>query len=189
MTCVIATVDTVLAKELRGLVILAGLTVVDSAADLLLLDIDADITAPVCGKTIRFSRSTESGADFVRPFSYRKLLSALQRQHSEYAADTSPRQTYFSTEGFTATEKRLLDALIAADGAPVSSAELALAAFGDAQCHNELKVYIRHLRKKIEEPQGVRVIETVRGVGYLFRTDRVLNTQYTDYTGVDNHGS
>ena len=166
MTCVIAAADEVLEKELRGLAMLAGLTVVDGAADILLLDADANITAPVCGMVLRFSRSTQADADFVRPFSYRKLLSVLQRQQNDYVSLGSPRQTYLSTDGFTATEKRLLDVLMAADGNPVSSDELAFAVFGNKDCHNELKVYIRHLRKKIEAPQGVRVIETVRGVGY-----------------------
>lgn len=188
MTCVIVTPDKALAMELKALAALAGMTVVDGAGDLLLLDADAKVTAPVCRKVLRFSRNAETGADFVRPFAYRELLKALQNQYSEYIAKGMHGQTYFLADGFTATEKRLLDALMAADGDPVSSAELALAVFGNAECQNELKVYIRHLRQKIEEPRGIRVIETVRGVGYRFRTDRVLKTQYTDYVGEGNHG-
>ena len=188
MTCVIATPDKALAMELKALVSLVGMTVVDGAGDLLLLDADATVTAPVCQKVLRFSRNAETGADFVRPFFYRDLLKVLKTQYSEHISEGVPGQTYFPMNGFTATEKRLLDVLMDADGAPISSAELAQAVFGNAESQNELKVYIRHLRQKIEEPQGVRVIETVRGVGYRFRADRVLKTQYIEYAGEGKHG-
>ena len=36
---------------------------------------------------------------------------------------------------------------------------------------NVVDVYIRYLRGKIDDPFGVKMIHTVRGVGYLFRLD------------------
>ena len=35
---------------------------------------------------------------------------------------------------------------------------------------NMTDVYIHHLRKRLEEPYGIRVISTVRGVGYRLDT-------------------
>ena len=174
MTCFIATADAVFKKELESLCRLANVTVTDCRAELLLLDLDMPIEAPNCAETLCFSHNSDQNADFIRPFSYGAFWEALvaceEKLHSE--------QHVFSYEfpedtAFTTTEKRLLDALFAADGNEVSSKALALHVFGNEDSINELKVYIRHLRKKIEEPQGVRVIETVRGVGYRLRKDRI----------------
>jgi len=34
---------------------------------------------------------------------------------------------------------------------------------------NVIDVYIRYLRKKIDDPYEVKMIQTVRGVGYVLR--------------------
>jgi DNA-binding response OmpR family regulator len=39
--------------------------------------------------------------------------------------------------------------------------------FGDT---NVVDVYIRYLRQKIDEKYGVRLISTVRGVGYIIKS-------------------
>lgn len=175
MTCFVATSEPLFAKELEALAGLAGFTVVTGSAQLLLLDLDAPAPAPACAKTIRFSRKNDAEADFLRPFSYRALLDAMQSGGEDaYSTQFAVGYTFPSSESFTATEKRLLDVLLKAGGATVTSRELAEAVFADAENQNELKVYIRHLRQKIEEPQGVRVIETVRGVGYRLRSDRIV---------------
>ena len=36
---------------------------------------------------------------------------------------------------------------------------------------NVVDVYIRYLRQKVEEPLGLHLIETVRGVGYMVRDE------------------
>ena len=36
---------------------------------------------------------------------------------------------------------------------------------------NAVDVYVRHLRTKIEEPYNLKVIQTVRGVGYLIKDE------------------
>jgi len=36
---------------------------------------------------------------------------------------------------------------------------------------NAIDVYIRYIRAKIEEPFGVKIIQTIRGVGYVIRDD------------------
>ena len=34
-----------------------------------------------------------------------------------------------------------------------------------------IDVYIRYLRKKIDDPYEVKLIQTIRGVGYVLRAD------------------
>ena len=34
---------------------------------------------------------------------------------------------------------------------------------------NSLDVYVRYLRRKLEQDDGARVIQTVRGVGYVMK--------------------
>ena len=34
---------------------------------------------------------------------------------------------------------------------------------------NAVDVYVRHLRAKIEEPFGIKILYTVRGVGYVIK--------------------
>ena len=174
MTCFIASADLLFAEQLRSLCLMAGVTVTSDRADLLLLDVDMPTEYPACQETIRFSKNEDQSIHFHRPFSYAAFLEELSLcaerigSSEQTLAYTFPEETVF-----TATEKRLLDALVQANGKTVSSVELALCVFGNAENQNELKVYIRHLRQKIEEPQGVRVIETVRGQGYRLRKDRI----------------
>ena len=178
MTCFIATADPILANELKVLSEMACYTVTNGTAELLLLDMDTSVDAPACAKIIRFSRRSDVGADFVRPFSYDRLLSEMKVSRTDVPTEqASVGYTMPAAEKFTATEKRLLDALLEADGEAVSAQDLAQTVFGNAECHNELKVYIRHLRQKLEEPQGVRIIETVRGMGYRMRKDRIVHTK------------
>ena len=71
----------------------------------------------------------------------------------------------------TATERRLYDALYAADGALVPSRELLAAMYGeqpeyDASERSALKVYVYHLRRK-----GLQ-ITNVRGVGFALGSTR-----------------
>lgn len=36
---------------------------------------------------------------------------------------------------------------------------------------NSVDVYVRYLRSKLEEPYGLNLIKTVRGVGYVIRDE------------------
>ncbi|MBE6638971.1 MAG: winged-helix domain-containing protein [Ruminococcaceae bacterium] len=186
MTCYIATADRMFADELKSLAFLSDLQVTTAVGDLLLLDMDMPAPAPICRKIIRFSRNADAEADLTRPFSYQAFFALVQLQSREDASGGLG-GFFWANESFTATEKRLLDALMCSNGETISSQSLAKDVFGDAACQNELKVYIRHLRKKIEEPYGIRVIETVRGAGYRFRHDRVLQ-RHSDPVRETNHG-
>ena len=69
----------------------------------------------------------------------------------------------------TATEFRILNALMRAPGRVLSKAQLGEQAFEDDEYDgNRLEVYIRRLRKKI----GAERILTRRGLGYVFVGDR-----------------
>jgi len=75
----------------------------------------------------------------------------------------------------TAREVEVLACLMVSSHDVVSKAELVRRVWGaefDGD-PNIVEVYIGHLRKKLEEPFGRRVIETIRGQGYRFQTDAV----------------
>lgn len=67
----------------------------------------------------------------------------------------------------TESEWRLLCALGEPDGEVVSRERLA-DTLGTPD-GNAVKVHLCHLRRKLEEPFGVRLVETVRGCGYRLR--------------------
>ncbi|MDX6674936.1 MAG: two-component system, OmpR family, response regulator [Solirubrobacteraceae bacterium] len=73
-----------------------------------------------------------------------------------------------STKGFA-----LLEILIGRPGAVVSRFDLLEGAWDNEYEHrsNVIDVHIRQLRERIDEPFGVRSIETVRGIGYRLRKD------------------
>ena len=37
---------------------------------------------------------------------------------------------------------------------------------------NVVDVYVRYLRQKLEEPFGIKIIHTIRGVGYVVREEQ-----------------
>ncbi|MDX2379805.1 MAG: response regulator transcription factor [Acidimicrobiia bacterium] len=73
----------------------------------------------------------------------------------------------------TRREFSLLETLMRADGAVVSRRELIDRVWGlDADpSSNVVDVYVRYLRRKIDEPHEVPMIVTVRGVGYRLVDD------------------
>ncbi len=83
----------------------------------------------------------------------------------------------------TGTEFRLLDTLVAAKGAPVSSEEL-LQLMGAARKKSGpdyIKLYIWYLRRKIEDdPTNPRIILTERGLGYRVGCRVVLTSAETE---------
>lgn len=45
---------------------------------------------------------------------------------------------------------------------------------------NVIDVYIRYLRKKIDDPSNMKLIHTVRGAGYVLRTDKRAGTSESE---------
>jgi two-component system OmpR family response regulator len=73
----------------------------------------------------------------------------------------------------TAKEFALLETFMRRPGAVLSRLELLDRAWDYAYENrsNVVDVYVRYLRRKIDEPFAVRGIETVRGSGYRLRAD------------------
>ncbi len=132
----------------------------------------------------------DTGADdyLTKPFSFEVLLArlrALLRRASSTAPvimdvgdlRLDPATRAAARNGtdldLTAREFAVLEQLVRADGAVVSKTEIVEKVWdlhfdGDL---NIVEVYVRSLRKKIDEPFGRRSIETVRGAGYRLVDD------------------
>jgi two-component system OmpR family response regulator len=74
----------------------------------------------------------------------------------------------------SAKEFALLEALMRRPGEVLTRLELIEQAwdFAYENRSNVVDVYIRRLRRKLDEPFGTRSLETVRSVGYRLRDDR-----------------
>jgi heavy metal response regulator len=148
------------------------------------------ISTPVLMLTARDSvddrvRGLDAGADdyLVKPFAFKELLArmrALLRRPPEThpvevrAADlTLDMITHQAMRAgqvieLTAREYRLLEFLLRHRGQPLTRLQIADAVWGfdsDAQS-NVVDVYIRYLRRKVDDPFPLKLIHTVRGVGY-----------------------
>jgi len=73
----------------------------------------------------------------------------------------------------TAREVEVLAYLLSSSGRVVSKPDIIGTVWGDSfgGDPNIVEVYVRHLRRKIDEPFGRRSIETVRGAGYRLVAD------------------
>jgi DNA-binding response OmpR family regulator len=130
------------------------------------------------------AESLDAGADdyLVKPVSIVVLLAhvrALLRRAQLFTSRTlvrngialDPVRQCCTVEGTTvdlsAKEVEVLAFLMNQTGT-VPKRELVSAIWGDdfAGDANIVEVYVSHLRKKLEDPTGRRMIETVRGVGY-----------------------
>jgi two-component system, OmpR family, response regulator len=127
----------------------------------------------------------DGGADdyLAKPFSFAELLArvrALARRPSTQRApvvevgdlrlDLAARRVWRSEQeiALTAKELLLLEALALRAGEVLSRIDLLESAWDHAYENrsNVVDAYIRRLRKKIDEPFGIRTLMTVRGSGY-----------------------
>jgi DNA-binding response OmpR family regulator len=70
----------------------------------------------------------------------------------------------------TRTEFAILECLIRAAGRVVTRARLIDLGWGDKDVsYNNLEVFIRFLRQKVEAPGQSKLIHTERGIGYSLR--------------------
>lgn len=137
------------------------------------------------------------GADdyLTKPFSFAELVArveALLRRPNDYRHETPQitvadlsldRDTHDVTRAgriieLTAKEFALLDLLASAPNKPFSRARILEHVWGydSDPLTNIVEVYIRHLRRKIDEGHDWKLIQTMRGVGYKISAPE-LSTQ------------
>jgi two-component system, OmpR family, response regulator len=135
-------------------------------------------------------RGLDAGADdyLTKPFSLAELLARLRAlvrrgeaerpsvlQVGDLTLDPATRQVRRGDDeiALSAKEFALLETFVRRPGEVLSRLHLLEHAWDfayDARS-NVVDVYIRHLRRKIDEPFGRRSLETVRGAGYRLRTE------------------
>jgi two-component system OmpR family response regulator len=132
----------------------------------------------------------DGGADdyLTKPFSFAELLARLRalirRGQSERPAvlevgelrlDPATREVFRAEAeiDLSAKEFTLLEVFMRSPGLVLSRMQLLDQAWEYDFEHrsNVIEVYVRYLRRKIDQPFGVTSIETVRGAGYRLRKD------------------
>ena len=166
--------------KLDGLTVLRTLRARKNSIPILLLTAKDSINDRVEG--------LNAGADdyLIKPFAYDELIArirALLRRHSDEKTDilsVADLTMELSTKKvmrngveiiLSSKEFALLEYLMRNKGAVISRAQLEnhVWDYGFEGGSNIVDVYIRYLRKKIDEPFEVKLIHTIRGMGYTIR--------------------
>ena len=157
----------------------------ESDVPVIMLTAKGDVTDKVAG--------LDMGANdyMTKPFAIEELLARIRvalksrsgeqkkndglLSHGMLTVDPAARLVSFGEELLSLTKKEfdLLAFLLKNKNRAVPREELLSAVWdydyaGDT---NVVDVYVRYLRQKVEEPLGLRFIETVRGVGYMVRDE------------------
>jgi DNA-binding response OmpR family regulator len=130
----------------------------------------------------------ESGADdyLCKPFEYEELLARvralLRRDHAvkqariqvaDLVVDTSAHTVSRGGTAISLTgrEYTLLEALATHSGQILSREAIQERVWMDNSVSNVVDVYIRNLRRKVDDNFGVKLIHTVYGLGYVLKSD------------------
>ena len=134
-------------------------------------------------------RGLDSGADdyLTKPFSFDELMARIRMitrkrsgnstnvyKYKDLVVDSGAKKvTRNGVEiSLSAKEFALIELLIINQGIVLSRDEIEshLWDYNYEGASNMVDVYIRYLRKKIDEDQEIKLIQTVRGQGYVLRT-------------------
>ncbi len=158
----------------------------ESEVPIIMLTAKGDVTDKIAG--------LDMGADdyMTKPFAIEELLARIrvalkprravsakaekkQLAFGGLTVDLAARQVQWKGEPLSLTKKEfdLLAFLLKNKNRAVPREELLSAVWdydyaGDT---NVVDVYVRYLRQKVEEPLGLHLIETVRGVGYMIKDE------------------
>lgn len=157
----------------------------DAAHSPLVVDLD-DFEVPTACTSVSFSSSADKHADLTRPFLMNELVELCRDRfaHDRSSAPSAPTVPSaptppaepllrFTDNGvllngqpvpLSPSEAALLRLLLSHAGECVPKEEIDRLWKGSG---NMTEVYIRYLRKKLDEPTGLRLIRTVRGKGYI----------------------
>lgn len=132
----------------------------------------------------------EGGADdyVAKPFAFAELIARIRAlgrrgpvqrtvvlQAGDLLVDPQARTAHRAGRpiDLSALELALLETFMRHPGQVLERSQLRAHAWNtdDAGSSNVVDQYVRYLRAKIDEPYGVRSIETVRGLGYRLRPD------------------
>ena len=158
----------------------------ESTVPVIMLTAKGDVTDKVAG--------LDMGANdyMTKPFAIEELLARIRvalkngitekkkeesiLTYGRLSVDLAARQVTFGNTPVTLTKKEfdLLAFLLKNKNRAVPREELLSAVWdydyaGDT---NVVDVYVRYLRQKVEEPLGLHLLETVRGVGYMIRDEK-----------------
>src|SRR5579872_1344618 len=152
------------------------LTARDSAEDIVVgLDAGADdyLTKPFALKVLLARLRALARRREVEPRTNLRI-GDLQLDPAEHAVKRGE-----SAIALTRTEFLLLETLMRNAGRVVTRDRLIEAVWGNEREveSNTLDVYIRQLRSKIEPAGSTKLIQTVRGVGYIMREEEARETQ------------
>ncbi len=167
---------------MNGILVLQELRRRQIGTPVLLLTVRATIEDKVIG--------LDAGADdyLTKPFSFQELLArvrALLRRRSETKStvlrvadltlDPLQRLVHRGTEKIDLTSKEfaLLDYLMRNTGRVVTRTMIAehVWDYDFDSMTNVIDVYVNYLRKKIDAGREIKLIHTVRGVGYTLKTE------------------
>jgi two-component system OmpR family response regulator len=156
---------------------------------------EEEVWAPVLMLTARGAvedrvSGLDGGADdyLTKPFSFSELLARLRAlmrrgqgkrpaivEVGELRLDPATRRVWRGEReiGLSAKEFLLLEAFMRRPGQVLSRLALLEQGweYGYEHRSNVIEVYIRYLRRKIDEPFELESIETIRGAGYRLRED------------------
>jgi DNA-binding response OmpR family regulator len=155
-----------------------------------------NITTPILLLTARDTvtdivKGLDAGADdyLTKPFSFDVLLARLRARtrvnqagaqstlrFADLTIDRETREAWRAAEplSLTRTEFAILELLVQSAGRVVTRQRIIDTVWGgDHEVgNNNLDVFIRLLRMKVDEPHGRHLIRTVRGIGYCLREEK-----------------